>query len=60
MDEVSKATAGSRYLIARYGDRSTITAPECLKLRAKEDEWVCYVYFLVRPKKHRRNEASQL
>ncbi len=40
----SESVAISRYLIARYGDRSTITAPECLELRAKEDEWVCYVY----------------
>ncbi len=40
----SESVAISRYLIARYGDNSTITAPECLEMRAREDEWVSYFY----------------
>ena len=41
---LSESVAISRYLIARYGDESTITAPASLALRAKEDEWVCHAY----------------
>lgn len=40
----SESVAICRYLIARYGEGSTITAPESLEMRAREDEWVCYVY----------------
>ena len=41
---ISESVAISRYLIARYGDKSTITAPKRLEMRAKEDEWVSYFY----------------
>ena len=41
---LSESVAISRYLIERYGDKSTISAPSCLDTRAKEDEWVCYIY----------------
>ena len=41
---LSESVAISRYLIERYGQPSTIAAPACLEARAKEDEWVCYVY----------------
>lgn len=41
---LSESVAISRYLIERYGQPSTIAAPTCLEARAKEDEWVCYVY----------------
>ncbi len=41
---LSESVAISRYLIERYGSSSTITAPSCLEERAREDEWVCYVY----------------
>ncbi len=40
----SESVAICRYLISRYGDGSTITAPESLEMRAREDEWVCYFY----------------
>ena len=40
----SESVAISRYLIARYGDKSTITAPDRLEMRTKEDEWVSYFY----------------
>ena len=41
---LSESVAISRYLIERYGQPSTIAAPTGLEARAKEDEWVCYVY----------------
>ena len=41
---LSESVAISRYLIERYGSPETMSSPECLELRAKEDEWVCYVY----------------
>ena len=41
---LSESVAISRYLIERYGQPSTIAAPTSLEARAKEDEWVCYVY----------------
>ena len=40
----SESVAISRYLIARYGNRSTVAAQESLEMRAREDEWVCYFY----------------
>ena len=41
---LSESVAISRYLIERYGSAETMSAPNCLELRAKEDEWVCYIY----------------
>lgn len=41
---LSESVAISRYLIARYGNEATINSPGCLESRAKEDEWVCYIY----------------
>ncbi len=41
---LSESVAISRYLIERYGDESTLSAANGLEARAKEDEWVCYVY----------------
>lgn len=41
---LSESVAISRYLIQRYGQPSTIAAPSFLESRAKEDEWVCYIY----------------
>lgn len=41
---LSESVAISRYLIEQYGSGSTISAPSCIRSRAKEDEWVCYVY----------------
>lgn len=41
---LSESVAISRYLIERYGDPATLLAPECIETRAKEDEWVCYLY----------------
>ena len=34
----------SRYLIERYGDEEGLSIPATIEARAKEDEWVCYVY----------------
>lgn len=47
MDErvrLSESVAISRYLIERYGTESTLSAPKGIEARAKEDEWVSYVY----------------
>ena len=47
MDEhvrLSESVAISRYLIERYGTKSTLSAPKSFEARAKEDEWVSYVY----------------
>ena len=41
---LSESVAISRYLIERYGSADTISSPGCLEARAKEDEWVCYIY----------------
>jgi len=41
---LSESVAISRYLIERYGDDSTLSAPDGIEARAKEDEWVSYVY----------------
>ncbi len=41
---LSESVAISRYLIERYGNESTVSSPSCLEARAKEDEWVCYIY----------------
>jgi glutathione S-transferase len=41
---LSESVAISRYLIARYGHESTIAPPQTPELRAREDEWVCYIY----------------
>ena len=41
---LSESVAISRYLIQRYGQPGTMAAPTCLESRAKEDEWVCYIY----------------
>lgn len=41
---LSESVAISRYLIARYGNESTIAPPKTPELRAREDEWVCYIY----------------
>ena len=38
---LSESVAISRYLIERYGSPDIMSAPACLELRAKEDEWVC-------------------
>ena len=42
--KLSESIAMSRYLIERYGSPETMTIPDTLALRAREDEWVCYVY----------------
>ena len=41
---LSESVAISRYLIERYGSDATLRAPKNLESRAKEDEWVCYIY----------------
>ena len=41
---LSESVAISRYLIERYGSASTLSAPASIEVRAKEDEWVSYVY----------------
>lgn len=41
---LSESVAISRYLIERYGNDLTLSAPDGVEARAKEDEWVCYVY----------------
>jgi len=41
---LSESVAISRYLIECYGDDSTLRLPKGLEARAKEDEWVSYVY----------------
>ena len=42
---LSESVAISRYLIERYGSRKHhVPRPDCLAARAKEDEWVCYIY----------------
>ena len=41
---LSESVAISRYLIERYGSADTLSSPGCLEARAKEDEWVCYIY----------------
>ena len=40
---LSESVAISRYLIERYGD-DTMTLPSTIESRAREDEWVSYVY----------------
>ena len=42
--KLSESVAISRYLIERYGSAKTIAAPDSIEARAKEDEWVCYIY----------------
>ena len=41
---LSESVAISRYLIARYGSADSLLTPETLEARAREDEWVSYVY----------------
>ena len=41
---LSESVAISRYLIERYGSADTMSSPSCVETRAKEDEWVCYIY----------------
>lgn len=41
---LSESIAISRYLIERYGSWATLSTPDCIEARAKEDEWVCYLY----------------
>ena len=42
--KLSESVAMSRYLIERYGDEESLYIPSTIEARAKEDEWVCYVY----------------
>ena len=42
--KLSESVAMSRYLIERYGDEEGLSIPATIEARAKEDEWVCYVY----------------
>ena len=42
--KLSESVAMSRYLIERYGDEESLSIPATIEARAKEDEWVCYVY----------------
>lgn len=41
---LSESVAISRYLIARYGSAGSLCVPDTLEARAREDEWVSYVY----------------
>lgn len=42
--KLSESVAISRYLIEAYGSLETISLPATIQERAKEDEWVCYIY----------------
>ena len=42
--KLSESVAISRYLIERYGHEESLSIPATIEARAKEDEWVCYVY----------------
>ena len=42
--KLSESVAMSRYLIERYGHEESLSIPATIEARAKEDEWVCYVY----------------
>ena len=41
---LSESVAISRYLIERYGTLDTMRLPSTIEDRAREDEWVSYVY----------------
>ena len=41
---LSESVAISRYLIARHGSPESLCLPDTLEGRAREDEWVSYVY----------------
>jgi glutathione S-transferase len=41
---LSESVAISRYLIERYGTDDTMVLPSTIESRAREDEWVSYVY----------------
>lgn len=41
---LSESVAICRYLIARYGSANSLCEPSTLEARAREDEWVSYVY----------------
>ena len=41
---LSESVAISRYLIARYGSKSTMALPTSVQAQAREDEWVSYIY----------------
>lgn len=41
---LSESVAISRYLIDQYGSGSDIYRPDTVVARAKEDEWICYLY----------------
>ncbi len=41
---LSESVAISRYLIERYGGDDTMALPLTIESRAREDEWVSYVY----------------
>jgi glutathione S-transferase len=41
---LSESVAICRYLIQKYGSQEKLYLPDSLEARAKEDEWVCYIY----------------
>lgn len=41
---LSESVAICRYLIEKHGERAGFYRPTTLQSRAKEDEWVCYIY----------------
>ena len=42
--KLSESVAISRYLIDQYGSPDTLQLQATVEMRAKEDEWVCYIY----------------
>ena len=42
--KLSETVAICRYLVARFGNASVISAPESIEEAAKEDEWVSFIY----------------
>ena len=42
--KLSETVAICRYLVARFGDESVLSAPESIEEAAKEDEWLSFIY----------------
>lgn len=42
--KLSETLAICRYLVNKYGGASTLQSPESLEAKAKEDEWLAFIY----------------
>ena len=42
--KLSESVAICRYLCDKYGDPAVLSTPSEIKARAREDEWLCFVY----------------